>query len=585
MDAITSEPVVVFALNGDIVGYSRLLADDREATTAQLADLQHIVESGIEAGSGTLLNFVGDNFMAVFDDAKAAVATAIAITTEIEARNRDVPQTRNMRFRMGLDTGPVALGEGQYVGDALNIAARIQSIAPPGGISVSGSVYRALDEPALRFRATGPHRLKNIPEDVEVYEFADLPSDGSDWVRGRRPLSLEAPTVAILPIHTEAVGDAMRAVGSLIRHDLIFRLAQVPELRVVDAGLEPGQMVGQRTARYMLESGVHEIGGSVRVYATLFDVTTMNVVKTHKWTATMETLAGLSEAIADEVARAIEVELIVGEPAGLYADLGDPEAIEQVYLGWYHLRTGTPEAWSRAVGLFDNVARSHPDEPYGHVLTAFALWAGGSNGWTPDPDVTMAEAREKAQIAIDLGDPTGMGQAVQAAVYMSEGRLDEALAAMSQLEAVRPTCDVTYGLEGSIRRYLGQWEKAVDLLDVAIRLTGIVKPWYPTVQACSLYVGGRVEQAASLAETVVEYQPHNLEALLVLAASQIELGLERRARATAETIRQRFPSVDVEAWLDNSPFQSREIIDRWKRDLELAEAIDAEQKGRPGTMS
>ncbi len=572
MEGSSSKSFEAVALNADVVGYSMLLADDADATTARLADVRHLVESEIASAPGTLINFVGDNFMAIFDDARTAVAAAIHITTEIEAQNRGVPEIRRMRFRMGLDSGSLTTHEGRYAGDALNIAARIQSIAPPGGIGVSGRVYRALDEPALRFRPLGQQRLKNIPEEVDVYEFADLPSDGSDSPH-IRSVPLEAPTVAVLPIHTEGVSEDVRSAANLIRLDLVFRLTQVPELQVVDAGVEPGTGAGRPTARYMLESGVHEVAGSVRVFTTLFDVTTMNIVNSYKWSAKVEELAELSEQIADEVSQGIEVELIVGEPAGLYADLDDPEAIEKVYLGWYHLRAGTPEGWVRAVELFDDVAHSHPEQPYGHVLGAFALWAGASNEWPPDPQATMDAASEKAKRAIEMGDPTGMGQAVQAAIYMSEGKLTEALEAVSQLEIRRPTCDVTYGLEGSIRRYLGEWEKAVDLLDVAMRLTGIVKPWYPTVQACSLYIGGRVEQAAALAETVVEYQPHNLEALLVLAAAQVELGLERRAHATAETIRQRFPSADIEAWLEKTPFQSREIVARWKHDLERADAI------------
>ena len=225
MEGTSSESFEAVALNADVVGYSRLLADDPDATIARLADIRHQVESQITAGSGTLINFVGDNFMAIFDEAKAAVATAIAITTEIETQNRDVPQIRWMRFRMGLDGGSLTMSQGSYASDALNIAARIQSIAPPGGISISGRVYRALDEPALRFRPLGQQRLKNIPEEVEVYEFADLPSAGTDSPRLRSVL-LEAPTVAVLPIHTEEVAEQVRSVGNLIRLDLIFRLSQ-----------------------------------------------------------------------------------------------------------------------------------------------------------------------------------------------------------------------------------------------------------------------------------------------------------------------------------------------------------------------
>lgn len=110
---------------------------------------------------------------------------------------------------------------------------------------------------------------------------------------------------------------------------------------------------------------------------------------------------------------------------------------------------------------------------------------------------------------------------------------------------------------------------------MAMRLTGVNKPWYPTVKACSLFMGGKIEQAAAVAEMVLEHQEHNLEALLVLTAAQVELGLERRARATVELIQERYPSMDVEAWLDGNPYQSRGVIDRWRNDLITAGAITA----------
>ena len=560
-------------LNADVVGYSRLMSDDFESTTATMVRYRQLVDSKIAEGGGTLVDFVGDNFMATFEDAKDTVQTAIAIATKFEIENADIPGPRQVRFRMGIDLGDVAVSSGRYFGDPLNIASRIQAIARPGGLCVSGRVYRALDEPALRFRPIGQQRLKNIPEEVEVYEFADLPSD-STVTTERKTLSLESPTVAVLPIHTEMADKSVRATAGILRGDLIHRLARVPQLRVIDARTETSDKRVATAARYMVETGVHQVEDKVRLYATLFDVATMNIVKSHKWTVQAEDLFALSDRFADDVARSIEIELIVGEPAGLYSDLDDPEAIEKVYLGWYHLRTDTREGWSRAIELFGQVAQLHPDQPYGHVLSAFANWIGAANEWVRDPDTALSKAREQAQAALDTGDPTGMARAVEASILMSEGRQDEALAVIEQLGIIRPTCDVTYGLEASVRRYMGQWEKAIDLLETAMRLTGINKPWYPTVKACSLFIGGRIEQAASVAEMVLDYQPHNLEALLVLAAAQIELGMDRRAKATTEIIRGRFPSVNVEAWLDKSPYQIRELVERWKKDLASAGAIE-----------
>lgn len=572
MTTVETDRRVRVALNADVVGYSRLLADDFDRTTLVMEEYHHLVAEQVEANVGTLLNFVGDNFMALFDESIDAVQAAIGIATAVEERNQDLPTSQWVRFRMGMDLGEVAETDGQQFGDALNIAARIEAIAKPGGLLISGPVYRALDEPALRFRPLGRRGLKNIPEEVEVYEFADLPSNSVGGGE-RRPLSLEAPTVAVLPIHTDGADESVSSTAGVLRSDLVHRLSQVPGLSVIDARTTAGPQPSDVAARYITETGAMQFGDRVRVFATLYDVTTMNVVKSHKWTVATADLFDLSETMADEVARAIEVELIIGEPAGLYSELEDPEAIEKVYLGWYHLRSGNPQSWAKAVELFGQVAEMHPDQPYGHTLAAFANWIGAENMWTSNPDKTYERAREQATRAREMDDPTGMAQAVEAAILMSQGREEDALKLVEELEIIRPTCDVTYGLEASVRRYLGQWEKAVDLTEKAMQLTGINKPWYPTVQACSFFIGGRVEQAASIAEMVLEYQPNNLEALLVLVAAQVELGMDRRARATADLIHDRFPGVDVEAWLDRNPYKIAEVVDRWKSDLSAAGAI------------
>jgi adenylate cyclase len=563
------ERVAVTALNADVVGYSRLMADDRDATSDAMAAARRTVDAAVLEHGGRLVNFVGDNFMAVFDEPMPAVRAAIAITTALEQANADLPPARRLRFRMGIETGEALITQDDYQGDVLNVAARIQALAPTGGLSVSGAVYRSLDEPALRFRSAGTRRLKNIPEPVEVYQFADLPTGGDAEVPTE--LALAFPCVAVLPLHAESLAGEIAAVSPVVREDLLHRLAAIPELEVLDAGnAEPGAK-----ARYMLESGVYQLGSRVRVHATLFDVTTMNVVKAHKETGAVEELLELSETLADRVGRTVEVELVTGVPAGFYAELGDAASIQKIYMGWYHLRSSTAEGWQQARTLLGEVADAHPDMPYGWVLAAFANWMGASQGWAADPERVLELARSQAERGRQVGDPTGLGQAVVAAVQMSTGQIAEAVQTVAGLEITRPTCDVTYGLEGSLKRYLGQWEEAIGLMDRAMRLTAVNKPWYPTVKASSLLIGTRPEQAAATAESVLEFQPANVEALLVLAAAQVELGLRRRAQATAATIREQFPSLQVSDWLAHQPYQDPELVDRWRADLAELDLVEA----------
>ena len=553
------------AVNADIVGFSRLMADDAAGTEETVEDYRNLVAAQVGAADGTLVNFVGDNFMAVFDDATDAIGAAIAISAEVEARNAELPRHRWVRFRMGIDQGEVTSTADRYFGDALNIAARIQEKAPPGGVSVSGRVFEALDEPALRFRPVGRLALKNIPEPVDVFEFADLPGDGVAPPGASRLLSLAAPTLVVLPIHAETVGEKVRAIAEVIRSDLLHRLTTMSRLSVIDG--EAVGPAGPAPAQYMVETGVHEVGDQVRLYAKVIHVATMNVVTSHKWATTVDGLFALTDTISDEIERGVAIEIVIGEQARLFSSIDDPEATQTIYQGWFQLTRDTYDGWLEAVKAFEEVTRSRPDLVYGYSLSAFANWWGASAGFADDPEAVLDKAFDQASIVLERGDPTGLAHMVQGAVLMARGRADEAVEVIEQAQITRPTCDVTYALEGSVRRYLGHWQKAVDLMDHAIRLSAVPPAWYPTVLACSLFIGGRLDQAGATAEAVLEESSDNLEAMLVLAAVQAEMGLDRRARATAEQIRDRFPAMDIDHWLRTHPFKDEEFIDRWRDDL------------------
>jgi adenylate cyclase len=554
------------AVNGDIAGYSRLMADDAARMTSIMEDYRQIVSRRVDEGAGTLVNFAGDSFMAVFPDAMAAMQAAISITTDVEGRNVDVPEHQVARFRIGIDTGDVTTTGGRWFGEALNIASRIQELAPAGGIGVSGRVYRALDEPKLRLRPAGVHLLRGIPEPTEVYELIGLPSDEGGVSARRHRLSLETPTMVVLPIHSDSMSDAMKPVAELWREDLIHRLAGLPRLEVVDATNPQPEAAG--SAHYLLETGALQFGEEVRVYAKVLHMATLNVVTSHRWSTSVAEVLSMVEQMVDDVVRGIEIELVIGEQARMYAEVADPEILPRMYEGWYHMTAETPRDWAKAVEIFESIVEERPDHVYGHSLLAFTNLLGAMGGYSDDPEATLEEAYRQAAEVVDRGtDPTGLSGMVLGATHLLRGRPEQALEIIEQVQITRPTCDLTYALEGDVRRYLGQWDRSVELLDTAMRLSALTPEWYPSVQACSMFLGGRLDSAGATAEEVIEHNPNNLEALMVLAAVQSELGLERRARATADLIRDRFPDTDIDAWLEGHPFVDHGVIERWRKDL------------------
>ena len=431
------------ALNADVVSYSRLLADDPELTAKAMSHARAIVADEIATAGGTLVNFVGDNFMAVFDDCEPAVRTAIAVTNALATKNALVPEFQRLRFRMGVDMGSVVIDDdGRYLGDALNIAARIQAIAQPGGLSVSGDVYRALDEPALRFHSQGSQRLKNIPEQVEVYDFADLPIKDDTAVSPMRPLALEAPTVAILPMHLEGVSVELQSVASFLLADVISGLVALRNLDVVDVtrtmGSTPNTEEVPANVRYVLYSGIVQVGTRVRLWAQAIEESTHNSLWAQKWDTEVDGLMDIADRFANETVRAFEVELIVGEPARLYHDLGDPAAVAKVYETYYHLTTGTASGWRRAHHITEEIKDEFPDSMLGVAMSSFTSWMGATQGFSEDPEQSLREAQTDAERAIEIGDETGLASMVLAAVTLAEGDADGALSQISAAKVSRP---------------------------------------------------------------------------------------------------------------------------------------------------
>lgn len=556
-------------LHADIADYSRLMADDASATVATVRDYHRLVAAAVTEAGGTMANFVGDSFMAVFDDAHRAMRAAVSICGAVRERNRSVPRTRRMYFRLGLDAGEIVIaGDGSHFGEPLNIAARVQAIADVGGINVTEAVFRELDEPALRLTGLGPRRLKNIPEPVRVYRLAGIVGDDDDRPRSDG----SAPSVAVMPAQSSQ-DPVDRDIATAVRMDLVRALVRIPGLQVIDADV-PDDATAPRArvaARYFLQSGVVRSGTRVRAYVDLDETDTMNRVWSDRWDGATDDVFALQDEVTAGTVRAMEIELVVGEPAMIYRAVLDDDALHAVYHGWYQLALGTRVGWRTAVELFASVASTQPRSSTGHALTAFGRWYGAAQGLSDAPVQDLEQAAASAARGIELGDDTGLSHLVVAAVRLHAGHdLDGALIAALESLVRRPTCDVSYGLEGSVRRYLGQWHEAVDACLRALELSPLPKSWYQTVLASAYYVGERYHDAVDAAECALELRPHDAEALLVLIASQQALGLERRARAAVAMLLDRVPKVRRAELARQHPFRDPMILERWTAHLAAA---------------
>ncbi len=189
---------------------------------------------------------------------------------------------------------------------------------------------------------------------------------------------------------------------------------------------------------------------------------------------------------------------------------------------------------------------------------------------TDDPDAAYARAEERALQAVEIGDPSGIAQMVLAHIRVTQHDWDGALQAVEEATALRPSCDLTYGVAASVMRYLGRWEEAVEFSERATRLSPLFAWWYRGIRANAELIGGNYETAADVAESVVAEAESDVESLLTLAAAQSALGRKRHAAAAVDHVRRTRPGISADALRDKLPFRDQAVLDKFLEQLEEA---------------
>jgi adenylate cyclase len=405
-------------INGDVAGYSRLIADNEIETHQTLQALRRIIEAEVAQEDGRVVNFVGDEFLAVFPTRVRGLAAALSIQRALASENAPLPAARRMRFRLGLDYGVVSIENDRWFGDAINIAARLQALARPGGICASVAVLEGGEELPIRFRSLGKRRLKNIPEPVLAYEIVDelLPGDGSKpWRRRIQPP--ERPSLAVSPFvnlgeptdNHLADGLMMAVTIELMTLPGVDVISDGSTLRYRDHAHSAQQMAHELGVRYVLEGAVQRNGARMRVLTQVVDVEQSVVVWADRFEAELADVFAAQDDIVVRIAEALDVELIGGELARSYRDELAPEEVEIVYRGLHELAENTPDSIRRAIQQFEAIVDRRGEIALGYSLSALAHFSGALSGRPSDRDDSYARAKALARCAVEKNDTSGIG--------------------------------------------------------------------------------------------------------------------------------------------------------------------------------
>jgi len=271
----------------DVKGYSRLMGDDEEATIHTLKTYREVISSLIEQHHGRVVDSPGDNLLAEFASAVDAVKSAVAIQQDLKTRNAELEEHRKMEFRIGLNVGDVITDEGRLYGDGVNIAARLESLADPGGICLSGTVHDYVENKLdLAFSYQGEQTVKNIAKPVRVYKVEWEVEASAPTISAASPAELpvpEKPSIAVLPFTNMSNDPEQEYFSDGITEDIITDLSKISGLFVIarnstftykgqarnvtDVGRELG-------VRHILEGSVRKAGRRVRINAQLLEAAT-----------------------------------------------------------------------------------------------------------------------------------------------------------------------------------------------------------------------------------------------------------------------------------------------------------------------
>ena len=567
-------------ISADVVGYSRLMADDEIGTIRALTTCRDNITEMVKKNGGRLVDFVGDNMLAEFSNTLDAVQCADRIHMALEELNSGFPEHRHLRFRIGVHLGDVTADDDRIYGGGVNIAARLESLAEPGGICISDMVFRQIQGKLdMEFVDMGLKDLKNIPEPVRTYQLVTPKTHQRDFHERSEPTILQEtlplpakPSLAVLPFVNLDMDQEQDHFSDGLTIDIITSLVQIPSLFLISDATafsvknEPVSIpeIGRRLGvQYVLEGGVRRSGNRLRISARLSETEKGRQIWAQRYDRQLGDIFEIQDDITSEIVTAMDIKLVSGEPARLVRKIvKNPKALEYYYRGWSAMFSSSPENIQLSQQMFEEMIRLEPDSFLGYSVGAWAYWWGIFNNVSTDKSRDLNRVQDLVSKAHGLGDDTGMAELAMAHIHLLNKEHEKALAAAEQAVLTRPSCDVSFAVKASILTYLGRPEEAIPLARFAIRLSPVYPSYYPTILGYAYYHSGKFKEAREAAEISINADPGNLEALILMTAIHVAMGAMGQARKTAKAIKDIHPDFSLTAFAANHPYQDQKHLDQ-----------------------
>jgi adenylate cyclase len=568
-------------LAADVVGFARLMAVDEAGTLARLKALRRdVIDPAIAAHTGRLVKLMGDGMLVVFHSSVDALGCAVAIQKALAEHAATVAENQRLALRIGVNVGDVIVDGDDIYGDGVNIAARLETLAEPGGICLSRvaaeHVRGRLD---VNLVARGSQQVKPGESPIEVFAVA------AGGAAVPRP-SAERLSIAVLAFDNMS-GDADQEFFSDgIAEDIITDLSKLGGLHVIARNssfvykrrpVSVREIGNELGVRYVLEGSVRKAGSRIRVNAQLIDTTTGGHVWANRFDRELIDIFAVQDELTRNIVGALQLSLTAGEDRRLGRRRQVLLEAYQLYLrGREQSLLHTPAGNRAARQLFERAIASEPEYAAAHAMIAFLHVVEYINAWSPEPEEALALARSIAERALTMDPDEAQCHFALSCVRFWSGELEEALLAAERCVALSPSSIEGHLAVAHAQIFLGNPAAAVRIIEAALGLD----PLYPEVglqflAEAHLSLGNLAAAARALEDRLVR-NPDSVSAHALLAAVQGEQGRLEEARASWATALNIDPGWSLEWRRRILPF--RDPVEHEKRlsGLRRAGIIDSE---------
>ena len=540
----------------DVAGYSSLMGADEEGTLAAMrAVRRELGDPKIREHRGRIVKTTGDGLLVEFASVVDAVRCAVEVQHEMIARNTGVPAERRLEFRMGINVGDIIIEDGDIFGDGVNIAARLEALAEPGGICLSASAYdQVRDRLDIAFADLGEKQVKNIVRPVRVYSIGQRSRDpqaaeaqAAQAMSAPPPVS-EKPSIAVLPFQNISGDPEQEYFADGMVEDITTALSRIPWLFVIarnssftykGQAVDVKQVSRELGVRYVLEGSVRKAGNRIRITGQLIDAVTGAHLWADRFDGSPEDVFELQDKVASSVAGIIEPALQAAETARSANRPTNDLTAYDLYLRAYAMILSSTRQVAEALRLLEQaIAR---DPRYGPALAWAALcyFRLVGDGRSEDPAADRLKGTDFARRALEVAgdDPNILANVALALAYFGED-IGAMMALVDRALALNPSFARGWNISSSLRNWAGQPDIAIEHMETSLRLSPRARVGTSLVGIGSAhFVSRRFDQAVPILLRAIQEDPSHPLAYRYLAACYAHMGRLDDAREVITRLR------------------------------------------------